>query len=257
MTIDRTHEERVEPNLLHSCQTWARAADGGWVLAAEGVVAMGCEARHRAFNQTFLTSPTPDVATLRDAISRYEHGPFRMRFRDELHEALTPLLLELGLERQGGIPTMTSTLRGEVSTSETGLRIGRVADHAKLADHVRVVAEGFSGWMPETLGRVFTAKLLDEPSWVAWVGYEDGDPVASSQLVVHDNVAGLYYIATLETARRKGYGDAITRHAIREGQARGCDLVCLQASSSGRPVYERLGFNVIGEYITYVPREDA
>lgn len=249
------HAERVEPNLLHSCQTWARAADGGWVLAAEGVVAMGCEARHRAFNQTFLTSPTPGVATLRDAISRYEQGPFRMRFRDELYDGLTPVIEALGLERQGGIPTMTMALGGEVSVPATGLRITRVTDTATLAAHVRVVADGFSGWIPETLGRVFTSKLLDEPSWAGWVGYENDVPVASSQLVVHGNVAGLYYVATVKAAQRKGYADAITRAAMREGFARGCDLVCLQASPAGRPVYERIGFNVIGEYITYVPRE--
>lgn len=61
----------------------------------------------------------------------------------------------------------------------------------------------------------------------------------------------------MKAAQRKGYGDAITRHAVREGLARGCDLVCLQASPDGRPVYKRLGFNVIGEYVTYVPSENA
>ena len=54
----------------------------------------------------------------------------------------------------------------------------------------------------------------------------------------------------------KGYGDAITRAAIVEGQERACDLVCLQASPLGRPVYERLGFSVIGEYVTYISKDD-
>jgi ribosomal protein S18 acetylase RimI-like enzyme len=255
--LDRTHELRVEPNLLHACGVWAKAADGGWTESGEGVVAVGCEAGQRAFNQAFLTSATADVGALRRVTSRYEHGRFRLRFRGDLHEAVMPAIAALGLQRQGGIPTMTMTLGSEMGVPETDLRIERVTDEVSLGEHVRVVAGGFGSWMPETLGRIFTAKLLGEPSWAGWVGYRDEAAVASSQLVVHGNVAGLYYIATVEAARRRGYADAMTQAAMLEGRARGCDLACLQASPDGRPVYERIGFEVIGEYVTYVPREDG
>lgn len=255
--MDRTHELRVEPNLLRACEIWAAAAVGGWSASADGLLAFGCEAGQRAFNQAFITSPEIDVEAVRAVLSHYEHGRFRLRFRDDLHEAVLPAVEAMDLERQGGIPTMTLALVRELDGRDTNLRIERIATEAALDDHVRVVAEGFGSWMPETLGRIFTSKLLEEPDWAGWIGYEDGVPVASAQLVVHRNVAGLYYIATVEAARRKGYGDAITRHAVREGQARGCDLACLQASPSGRPVYERLGFEVIGEYVTYVPSDNA
>ncbi len=149
------------------------------------------------------------------------------------------------------------TFSGEIGPIETSLRIERVTDEAGLADHVRVVAEGFGNWEPETLGAIFTSRLLDQPDWFAWVGYDDGKPVATSQLVVHSGVGGLYYIATMEPARRKGYGEALTLIAIREGFDRGCDMACLQASSLGKPVYERIGFTVLGEYVTYIPKEQG
>ena len=149
------------------------------------------------------------------------------------------------------------TFAGELTEDpDVGLRIEPAVDEATLAAHVRIVTEGFD-WTPDTLGRIFTPALLDRPAWSAWVGYIDGVAVATAQLVVHANVAGLYYVATVKEARRRRYGEAITRHAVREGQARGCDLICLQASPAGRPVYERLGFEAIGEYVTYVPSEDA
>lgn len=252
--MDRTHELRVEPNLLRACEIWAAAAEGGWTPSKKGLYAFGCAAGQRAFNQVFVTAPGLDADALRALTSRYEHGRFRLRMRDDLHEGVRVTLEAAGLQRQGGIPTMTFT--GELDAADAGLLIEPVTNEARLAEHVRIVTEAF-GWTPDTLGRIFTPKLLEQPDWAAWVGYADGCAVATAQLVVHENVAGLYYVATVKAARRKGYGDAITRHAIREGQVRGCDLVCLQASPDGRPVYERLGFSVIGEYVTYVPSEDA
>lgn len=257
LTLDRTHELRVEPNLLRAVSIFAAAADGGWVSQANSLFAVGCEAGQRAFNQMFVTSHEPDGDAIRGMTSRYEHGRFRLRLRDDVHQAALSAIQAAGLEPQGGIPSMTMALAGGIAEPDTPLRIERVCDEATHADHVRVIAEGFGNWTPETLGRIFTRKLMDDPDWAGWVGYEGGVAVAASQLVVHGNVAGLYYIATVESARRKGYGDTMTRTAMREGRARGCDLACLQASPFGRPVYERIGFSVIGEYVTYVPSEDA
>jgi hypothetical protein len=221
-------------------------------MQAEGLIAFGCDAGQRAYNQLFITAPGPDASAIRAMTSAYAHGPFRLRFRDELHESSLPAIEANGLLRHGGIPTMVFS--GKLPAMESDLRVERVTNERLLNDHTFVVAQGFD-WKPDTLGRIFTPNLLDMPDFAAWVAYDGDAPVASSQLVVHGKVAGLYYIATVESARRKGYGDAITRTAMFEGFARGCQTVCLQASSLGRPVYERIGFNVIGEYITYVPKD--
>jgi ribosomal protein S18 acetylase RimI-like enzyme len=252
---DTTHATRVEPNLLRGCEIWATAADGGWTQRHDGIAAFGCGTEARAFNQMLVTAPSIAADVLSAAATSFDEGPFRVRFRDDLHGTLKPTLEAVGLERQGGIPTMTFS--GHLGPIETPLRIERVTDEVSLTDHVRVVAEGFGNWVTETLGAIFTPRLLDNPDWFAWVGYEGQEPVATAQLVVHGGVAGLYYIATMESARGKGYGEALTRIAMREGFDRGCDLVSLQASSLGRPVYERIGFSILGEYITYVRPEDA
>jgi GNAT superfamily N-acetyltransferase len=254
--LDRTHEA-LEPVLFRSCETWAAAAEGGWTRRDRGILAVGCAAGQRSFNQIIVTSSDLDPGALREAISWYEPngGHFRLRLRGELNDAVRETVEAAGLERRGEIPTMTFT--GVLPPGrETTLRIERVADERTLADHVLVVAESFD-WPANDLGHVFTARLLGEPDFAAWVGYEGDVAVASSQLVVHGGVAGLYYVGTVQESRRKGNGEAIVRAAIAEGLARGCDLVCLQASPLGRPVYERLGFDVIGEYVTYYPAETA
>jgi hypothetical protein len=39
---------------------------------------------------------------------------------------------------------------------------------------------------------------------------------------------------------------------LADGAAAGCDVAALQASSMGRPIYERLGFRMAVRYIGYV-----
>lgn len=64
-------------------------------------------------------------------------------------------------------------------------------------------------------------------------------------------MAGIYWIATLEGHRGKGFGEAITRAAVRGGIELGCTLASLQASKLGAPVYSRMGFEVRGHYVKF------
>ena len=65
------------------------------------------------------------------------------------------------------------------------------------------------------------------------------------------DTAGIYWVATAEQHRGRGFGVVITRSAVDEAARRGCCMVGLQASPLGKPVYERMGFGVVSEYATY------
>ena len=56
-----------------------------------------------------------------------------------------------------------------------------------------------------------------------YVGYADGEAVATCELTVAGGVAGLYGISTLAAHRHRGYGSAMTAHALLEAR-RGRDL---------------------------------
>ena len=83
---------------------------------------------------------------------------------------------------------------------------------------------------------------------VRWTGRMDGRVVATSALLDSDGVAGIYVVATQESYRGRGIGAALTAAAVAEGSRRGLRLTTLQASSMGRPVYERLGLRAVAEY---------
>ena len=221
--MDRTHELRVEPNVLRACQAWANAAEGGWSRRVPGIAAFGCAAGYRSFNQVFVIGDHIEPAALAEAISWYgpAGGHFRLRTRGELLEGVRETLEAAGLVRQGGLPTMT--FAGVAAPpAPSSLRIERVSDAATLHDHTRVVAESFE-WTTGDLARVFGRPLLRNEVWAGWVGYEGERPVASSQLLVHGGVGGLYYVGTVKEARGRGYGEALTRTAIAEGCAQGCE----------------------------------
>jgi ribosomal protein S18 acetylase RimI-like enzyme len=209
----------------------------------------------RAFNQILIESQgVVGKADLRNAVEHFDSGGvrYRARIRDVAEERLGPRLAREGLVRVGGLPAMVfdGSLPEERPTS---LRIEGVTDDSQFADFVGVVAKAFE-WEAEQLARVFTPRLLNEEGWYGWTGYENGKPVAASQLVVHSATGGLYYVAVDNAHRRKGYGEAITRIAIEAAWAAGCDLATLSASQFGYPVYKRMGFRDAGQHIGYIPR---
>jgi len=79
----------------------------------------------------------------------------------------------------------------------------------------------------------------------------DGELVATSSLAFDDGVAGIYNVATLPHARRKGFATALTAHAARDGRDLGASVAILQSSKAGFSVYSSLGFEQVGELDQY------
>jgi len=133
-----------------------------------------------------------------------------------------------------------------------GFEIHRVMDAAGLDAHRRIVTDGF-GSPPEVALGTTCAELLQRPECVAYVGYADGTPVVSGLGWRTGRTIGVYAIATVPAARRHGYAGAMAARVVTDGVAAGCDVAALQASVPGRPIYERLGFNVAVTYLAYQP----
>jgi ribosomal protein S18 acetylase RimI-like enzyme len=249
---------RADANLLHAVKSWAAATEGGVARQMEGLMMAVSGVPIRSFNNIFVThSLLKPAAHLTEAIAHCKGRdvPFRLRVLEPLDGPTEGMITAAGFERAGGIPCLVlSPLRASANDCR-GLVVRRVIDDETLRDHTAVVADAFE-WPPSLLGCVFTRRLVGDPAWTGYVGYSDGEPVTTSQLVVTDGVAAVYYVATLEAHRGRGFAEAMTRRALNEGGAAGCDMASLQASPLGLPIYERMGFRGVSYYRTYVPTED-
>jgi len=78
-----------------------------------------------------------------------------------------------------------------------------------------------------------------------------GEPVATAALTLAAGVAGLFAVATIEAARGRGIGTAVTMAPLLDARARGYCVGVLQASEMGYPVYARMGFTEQFRYHLY------
>jgi GNAT superfamily N-acetyltransferase len=154
-------------------------------------------------------------------------------------------------EDMPGMAVGLARLPHDLPISE-GLEVRRVKDPALLKQWSQVCAAGFG--MPEFMAEAFysIATCCDPATFRAYLGWLDGKPVATSLVLIEAGVAGLYNVATLPEARRKGIGAALTVLPLLDAETEGYRLGILQASEMGASVYRALGFQEyckIGQYI--------
>ena len=133
------------------------------------------------------------------------------------------------------------------------LRIEPVLDRAAIDAFHGVLMQGF----PEEFGDHAVHAAIAEASLrgaietnyrephglpTRWLGTVDGTSVTTTRLHTAAGVAGIYAVVTAAAARRRGYGEAITRHVLHVARDAGFRIATLQASSEGRGIYERIGF---------------
>ncbi len=242
----------AEANLVAAMRIWAGAADEGETEDIDGCTFVRCEAELRAFNQVLVRRRPEDlgrVVAMTREYFRGVQGRFRLRIRDDEEPVEDDPFVAGGLARNGGIPSLSAPL--SATEVKSALDVRRVTDEATLADHIEVVAAAFE-WDTEELAMVFRPRIIDTGGWYAYVGYDGDSPVTTTQLVLAGGVGGLYYVGTAEAARGRGWGEAITRHAMAEAASLGCGTVTLQASPMGLPIYEHIGFRRVAYYRTFV-----
>lgn len=96
-----------------------------------------------------------------------------------------------------------------------------------------------------------SAAQANDPDIALFVGSVDGVDVSAAGYSRSASTAVLWGVATVEEYRGKGYGDAVSRAALRHGVARGCTTAALRSGPKSRPVYERIGFRYVCQHRTY------
>ncbi len=149
-----------------------------------------------------------------------------------------------------GAPCMVadlSKMNEEVLTKiPQGFTIAEVQNEADLHDFKRVLIEGYeipepmaNGWVQAAL----RVKIGNTP-WKMYLGRLDGKPVATNMLFNGAGVAGIYGVATVPGARRKGIGAAISLAPLMDAREMGYRHAVLFSTDMATGVYERIGFQM-------------
>jgi len=249
--------------LEHANMIEALALLGGYVgdatvRRADGVAIVATGLPIVLFNQVIVEreAATPTAVAAAVGVMRERGSRFVVNLRVGTDDRFVGLMAKLGLVPLSERPWMPGMALHPVPTERPpadlpGHEIRQVAGEAGLEDHIRTTSVGFD--LPQEIIRaVMVADLLGHEEVAIYVGYTDGEPVTSGLGLRTGRTIGVYNIATLASARGRGYGAAMTRRVAADGTAAGCDVATLQASEMGRPIYERLGYRTVVEYLGYV-----
>jgi hypothetical protein len=130
------------------------------------------------------------------------------------------------------------------------LEIIRVTTPAEVETLELVSVRGFSNDESQTIspGTFHPPSILEDPRMVLWLGQVEGKPVGAAMSYRTDEAVGIFGVTTIPTARRRGYGGALTSVALLTDT--GLPAV-LAPSPEGEPVYARLGFERVGELLIW------
>ncbi len=132
------------------------------------------------------------------------------------------------------------------------LEIHRVHDLSERLSWERTAALGFQMPDPKFFDQLATPQSLAIEGLTYYLGICASKPVATAILYESENVAGIYGVSTIPEFRGRGFGAAMTAFAVMDGFQRECDLSSLQAGPMGFPVYLKMGFRHILDYLVWV-----
>lgn len=252
--MDRQQQAAAhDANFVAAIRLMAEVAPGGVVefLGPMTIAITGLPGSF--FNATWVLEPI-DAATLDGAVQRLRSTglPFVVHLRDDLPDR-DSYTEKTGLSDEGVLPCFAME-PGPIPPAPDDLEIQRVVA-GEWEAFMDVTAEGF-GMPRQLLDMLYTPPMLDRPDVRAYLGYVSGRPVATSVSIRTGRTLGVYSIATIPEARGHGYGSALTWELMRDAEP-GWDVAVLQASEMGRPVYERMGFQLVREFHELVGRPPA
>ena len=253
--------EMVANNLRESFRIVAASRPRGELREFPGVSLASAAATFQMFNAAFLSGPLSTEAELAQRIlvpmvhfqargfewaywvcedfmdARTQRRSRRLfdKHGMRLSVELPGMIAEAVLPPVKPLPVLDVRRVGMGAVRDDFCAIGSVCFHVPVA------------WFQE---------VFDGPSvwerFESYVGYVDGEPVATAAVIHGGGALGVYNVATLPAHQRRGYGEAIMRYALEDARKRhGDGRVILQSTPAGMRLYERMGFRTVTRVVVY------
>jgi GNAT superfamily N-acetyltransferase len=245
MTLATGHDlyPRGMATFLAACEAYARGSDGGALRRLPGVAAAvfprGPE--RAVYNNALLDHDLGPGERARavDAMDAAYRAARVDRYAAWVHESDEGMRAELAGR---GYTIAESTRAMGMSLDATPVTSPKVEiARADLAEHLRIIGvPGLLSGADASAFHVLVARL-------------DGENACTGFAFDHDGDCGVFNVATVEQARRRGLGTALTKRLLRDAARRGCTTASLQSTPIAEGVYARVGFRNLGRILEFTP----
>lgn len=126
-----------------------------------------------------------------------------------------------------------------------GLEIREITDLAGLEVLRKLEVQGFGS--SESMAQNYYEMYANSPFgpgkiWRHFGGWWNGEAVASTSLLFDAGVAGIFGVATIPEARRRGIARAMVVHVLAVARDAGYHIAVLSPTEMSAGIYRRLGF---------------
>ena len=240
----------ADENFIASFRKLTDHVPEGACREAPGLFAFATGLPMALFNGCVVTGSV-DPAELDSAVAwvRTSNAPFRVWVSAGLGAERAHLGQAPGLAAQEApYPGMALHPVPDPPAPATGVTVAPV-DPDGSDDFLAVLVE--AGLERDLALRLFLHGFASDPAVALFLARIDGDPVGVSLAISSDSASGVYNVVTLERARRRGVGTALTWAAVAAGTAWGRDTIVLQSSPMAESMYRAMGFRLVAPYAVF------
>jgi len=231
----------------------------GDTLDRDNMMFVHCGLSIPFFNNLYVTDPS-QIKNMpwqgADSFFRDRDLDYQIVLSDEYCESIEDQLISEGYVKEGCLPAMVFDSKYNDLPKPSiydQVRIERVVTEKQHLDFKSIITPAF-GMVDFVSDRIITSDFAFYEGHELYIAYLDDQPVSTSLLFISHGVAGIYWVATDETMRGKGLGEAVAYHATLEGLKLGCRFASLQATELGAPVYQKLGYRKLYTYNKYTKK---
>jgi ribosomal protein S18 acetylase RimI-like enzyme len=245
----------VEANLRASFRVVAAHRPAGELREMDGVSIASAGVTFQMFNAAFLSAPVSSEGQMERRVAQaavhfaargqrwaywicedWLEGRPRRRLKQllgkhNLYQAveLPGMIAERVLSPQRQLPLVEVRRVAGEAVKDAFCAIGAMCFNVPLA-WFREVFDNQSVWN----------------DFASYVGYVNGEPVSTTATVIGGGVVGVYNVATVPGYQRRGYGEAVMRHALEQARLEhGLSRTILQATPQGLDLYQRMGYRTV------------